>query len=171
LVVISAVKSSEKKQKHAPALGKVEQTAKGGIESSKNIKREVHKYEKTARHPAASYRREDYNMAKLAIWAVMESKQGKENEVEEFLQAAQPLAEKEAGTLTWYALKLGPTKFAIFDTFAAEEGREAHLAGEIAKELMAKAPDLFAKDPEIHKVDVLAFKAHLSGRKQKSARA
>jgi quinol monooxygenase YgiN len=110
-------------------------------------------------------------MAKLAIWAVMESKEGKEQQVEEFLQSAQPLAEKEAGTLTWYALKLGPTEFAIFDTFAAEEGREAHLAGEIAKELMAKSPDLFAKDPEIHKVDVLAFKAHLSGRKQKSTRA
>jgi quinol monooxygenase YgiN len=110
-------------------------------------------------------------MGKLAIWVVMESKEGKEREVEEFLQSARPLAEKEEGTLTWYALKLSPTKFAIFDTFAAEGGREAHLSGEIAKALMAKAKDLFTKDPEIHKVDVLAFKAQLSGRKQKSARA
>jgi len=42
-------------------------------------------------------------MAKLAIWAALESKPGKEREVEEFLKSAQPLAEKEEGTLTWYA--------------------------------------------------------------------
>ncbi|MGC2767030.1 MAG: antibiotic biosynthesis monooxygenase [Candidatus Acidiferrum sp.] len=108
-------------------------------------------------------------MAKLAIWAVLESKVGKEREVEEFLKSAQPLAEKEEGTLTWYAVRLAPSKFAIFDTFAEESGREAHLTGNIAKALFAQAKELFANDPEIHKIDVLAAKAHLSGRKQKSA--
>lgn len=108
-------------------------------------------------------------MAKFAIWAMLESKPGKEKEVEEFLKSAQPLAEKEAGTLTWYALKIGPSKFGIFDTFANEGGREAHLAGEIAKALMAKAKDLFTKDPEIHKIEVLAAKAHLAGSQQKGA--
>jgi quinol monooxygenase YgiN len=107
-------------------------------------------------------------MAKLAIWAVVESKPGKEHEVEEFLKSALPLAEKEDGTLTWYAVKIAPSKFAIFDTFASESGREAHLSGEIAKALMAKASDLFAKDPEINKIEVLAAKAHLA-RKQKGA--
>ncbi len=107
-------------------------------------------------------------MAKLAIWAVVESKLGKEREVEEFLKSAQPLAEKEEGTLTWYAVKIAPSKFAIFDTFAAESGREAHLTGDIAKALFAKAKDLFAKDPEVHKLDVLASKAHLASGKQKS---
>jgi len=109
-------------------------------------------------------------MAKLAIWAVVESKPGKEREVEEFLKSAQPLAEKEVGTLTWYALKIGPSKFGIFDTFANESSRDAHLAGDIAKALVAKAKDLFAKDPEIHKIDVLAAKAHLLESHQKSAR-
>jgi quinol monooxygenase YgiN len=109
-------------------------------------------------------------MAKLAIWAVLESKAGKEREVEEFLKSAQPLAEKEEGTLTWYAVKIAPNKFAIFDTFAAETGREAHLTGDIAKALFAKAKELFAKDPEVHKLDVLAAKAHLKKEtKQKSA--
>ncbi|HUN63613.1 MAG TPA: hypothetical protein VMU53_16560 [Candidatus Sulfotelmatobacter sp.] len=108
-------------------------------------------------------------MAKLAIWAVVESKPGKEKEVEEFLKSAQPLAEKEVGTLTWYALKIGPSKFGIFDTFANESGRDAHLAGDIAKALVAKAKDLFSKDPEIHKIDVLAAKAHLAESHQKSA--
>ena len=97
-------------------------------------------------------------MAKLAIWAEVQVKPGKEKEVEAFLKAAQPLAEKETGTLTWYAVHLGPGKYAIFDTFADENGREAHLTGEIAKALMAKANELFAKTPEIHRIDVLAAK-------------
>jgi len=108
-------------------------------------------------------------MAKFAIWAVLESKAGKEREVEEFLKSAQPLAEKEEGTLTWYAVRIAPAKYAIFDTFASEKGREAHFAGEIAKALFAKAKELFANDPEIHKLDVLAAKAPLASGKQLSA--
>lgn len=112
---------------------------------------------------------EDFIMAKFAIWVMLESKAGKEREVEQFLKSAQPLAEKEEGTLTWYAVKIAPTKFAIFDTFAAESGREAHLTGDIAKGLVSRAKELFAKDPEIHKLEVLAVKAHLADSKQKSA--
>jgi len=108
-------------------------------------------------------------MAKLALWAVLESKPGKEKEVEEFLKSAQPLAEKEAQTLTWYALKVAPSKFGIFDTFANESGREAHLTGEIAKALFAKAKELFSKEPEVHKIEVLAAKAHSVESQQKSA--
>jgi quinol monooxygenase YgiN len=107
-------------------------------------------------------------MAKYALLAVLESKPGKEIEVENFLKLAQPLAEKEPGTLTWYALKFGPSKFGIFDTFADEKGREAHLNGEIAKALMAKANDLFAKPPQIEKLEILAEKG--AGSKQASAR-
>ncbi|SRR5579871_5375287 len=109
-------------------------------------------------------------MAKFAIWAELESKPGKEREVEEFLKSAQPLAEKEDGTLTWYAVKTGPSRYGIFDTFAEEKGREAHLSGEIAKALMAKANDLFAKPPQIHKIDVLAAKGPGSEAKASSAR-
>jgi quinol monooxygenase YgiN len=97
-------------------------------------------------------------MSKLAIWAQLEAKPGKDKEVEEFLKSAQPLAEREAGTLTWYAIKLGPGKYGIFDTFADEAGRNAHLTGEIAKALFAKAPDLLAKPPEIAKPEILASK-------------
>ena len=66
-------------------------------------------------------------MSKLAIWAELEAKPGKEEEVANFLKSAQPLAEKEPGTITWYAIKMGGPKFGIFDTFADEKGREAHL--------------------------------------------
>jgi quinol monooxygenase YgiN len=97
-------------------------------------------------------------MATLSIWAQLEAKPGKEKEVEEFLKSAQPLAVKEKGTLTWYAIKLGPGKYGIFDTFADEKGREAHLNGDIAKALFAKAKDLFAKPPEVNKPEILAAK-------------
>ncbi|HEX4001402.1 MAG TPA: antibiotic biosynthesis monooxygenase [Candidatus Acidoferrales bacterium] len=98
-------------------------------------------------------------MSQLAIWAQLEAKPGKEKEVEEFLKSAQPLAEREAGTLTWYAIKMGPGKYGIFDTFADEAGRNAHLNGDIAKALMAKASELFSKPPEIAKPEILAYKA------------
>ena len=97
-------------------------------------------------------------MGKLAIWAQLEAKPGKEKEVEEFLKSAQPLAEREAGTVSWYAVKLGPGKYGIFDTFADEAGRNAHLNGEIAKSLFAKAEDLFSQPPKIDKPEILASK-------------
>ena len=97
-------------------------------------------------------------MDKFAIWALLEAKPGKEEEVEAFLKSAQPLAEREPGTKTWYALKIGPSKYGIFDTFADENGRNAHLTGEIAKALFAKADELLAKPPEIAKPEILASK-------------
>jgi quinol monooxygenase YgiN len=97
-------------------------------------------------------------MSQLAIWAELEAKPGKEQEVANFLKSAQSLAEKEQGTITWYAMKLGGPKFGIFDTFADEKGREAHMNGEIAKQLFTKAKELLAKDPMIHKIDLLGAK-------------
>ncbi len=97
-------------------------------------------------------------MGKLAIWAQLEAKAGKEKELEEFLKSAQPLAEREPGTITWYAIKMGPGKYGIFDTFADENGRNAHLNGEIAKALFAKAKDLLATPPKIDKPEILASK-------------
>src|SRR6201999_4056603 len=71
-------------------------------------------------------------------------------------KSAQPLALNEKGTLKWYAVKLGPGKFGIFDTFANEDGRNAHLTGEIAKALGAQANELCAVRPQIAKPQVLA---------------
>ena len=95
-------------------------------------------------------------MSRVAIWAQLEAKPGKERELEEFLKSAQPLAEREPETVSWYAIKMGPGKYGIFDTFADENGRNAHLNGEIAKALFAKAKDLLATPPEISKPEVLA---------------
>jgi quinol monooxygenase YgiN len=98
-------------------------------------------------------------MDKLAILALLTPRPGKEKEVEEFLKSAQPLAEREQGTTTWYALKLADGKFAIFDTFKDEAGRNAHLTGDIAKALFAKAEELFATAPVVEKLEILASKA------------
>jgi quinol monooxygenase YgiN len=97
-------------------------------------------------------------MEKFALLARVEAKPGKENEVLNFLKSALPLAEAEPDTIRWYALKIGPSTFGIFDTFETEDGREAHLSGKIAEALMANASELLAKDPIIEKVDLLAMK-------------
>src|SRR5438309_11316331 len=107
----------------------------------------------------ASDRQEETAMSRVSIWAQLEAKPGKEKEVEEFLKSAQPLAEREPQTISWYAIKMAPGKYGIFDTFADENGRNAHLNGEIAKALFAKAKDLFAKPPEISKPEIIALKS------------
>ena len=78
----------------------------------------------------------------------------------DFLRSALPLVNAEAGTISWFAIQMGPSSFAIFDTFDDEAGRNAHLNGKVAAALMekAKSGDLFAKKPEIHKLDILADK-------------
>jgi quinol monooxygenase YgiN len=86
-------------------------------------------------------------MDKLGILALLEAKPGKELELEAFLKSAQPLAVAEAQTTSWYAVKLGAGRFGIFDTFKDDAGRKAHLSGEIAKALFARADELLAQGP------------------------
>ena len=97
-------------------------------------------------------------MNKYAILARLEAKSGKEAELEAFLKSALPLAQAEAGTNLWFALKIGPSTFGIFDTFSDEAGRKAHLDGPIAAALMAKADELLSAPPTLEMVDVLAEK-------------
>ena len=95
-------------------------------------------------------------MEAIGLLVTLEARPGKEADAEAFLKSAQPLALNEKGTLKWYAIKPGPGKFGIFDTFANEGGRNAHLTGEIAKALGARADELFAAPPQIEKIEVLA---------------
>jgi quinol monooxygenase YgiN len=97
-------------------------------------------------------------MTKYSLYVHLEAKPGKEQEVADFLVSALPLVNQEPETTAWFALRMGPNVFGIFDAFPSEAGRDAHLNGEVAKALMAKASDLFAKPPEIQRVDVLADK-------------
>jgi len=95
---------------------------------------------------------------KVALFARLEAKPGKENEVAKFLEAGLTMAKEEPATPLWFALRLGPTTFGVFDAFADENGRQTHLNGPIAKALMAKAPELFAKPPTIEPLEILGSK-------------
>jgi quinol monooxygenase YgiN len=97
-------------------------------------------------------------MTKYSLYVRLEAKPGKEQEVADFLVGALPLVNQEPETIAWFALRMSPNTFGIFDAFPNEQGRDAHLNGAVAKALMAKAGELLAKPPEIHKVDVLADK-------------
>lgn len=97
-------------------------------------------------------------MVKTALLVRLEAKPGKENEVEEFLRGGLSIVQGEPATIAWFAIRLGPSTFGIFDAFPDEAGRDAHLSGQVAAALMAKAPDLLAQPPSIEKVDVLAAK-------------
>jgi quinol monooxygenase YgiN len=98
-------------------------------------------------------------MAKYALYAELKAKPGKEAEVEAFLKQGGAMAQSEIGTIDWYGFKEDKSGvFGIFDTFDNEAGREAHLNGEIAKTLMAKADEYFAEKPLIHKITLIAEK-------------
>ena len=97
-------------------------------------------------------------MVRVALLVRLEAKSGKEAEVAQFLKDGLELANQEATTPLWFALKLGPSTFGIFDAFADDAGRKAHLAGQIAAALMAKASELLSQPPQIEQVDVLAAK-------------
>jgi quinol monooxygenase YgiN len=97
-------------------------------------------------------------MVKVALWVRLEAKPGKENEVESFLHSGLPIVQDEPATIAWFAIRLGPTTFGIFDAFPDEAGRQAHLSGRVAAALMAKASELLAQPPSIEKIDILAAK-------------
>ena len=97
-------------------------------------------------------------MVKVALLVRLEAKPGKEAAVEKFLTGALTLANQETTTPVWFALRLGPGTFAIFDAFADDAGRQTHLSGPIASALMANAAELLARAPQIEQVDVLAVK-------------
>ena len=97
-------------------------------------------------------------MLTVSLFARLEAKPGKEEEVRAFLMQGLQLANQEATTPVWFALRLGPTTFAIFDAFRDEAGREKHLNGPIAKALMTQAPKLLAAAPSIERMEVLGAK-------------
>ena len=96
--------------------------------------------------------------ANVALWVRLDAKPGKEAEVEQFLRGGLDIVQQEPATVTWYALRLGPSTFGIFDTFPDDAGRQAHLNGRVAAALMAKAGELLSQPPKVEQVDVLAAK-------------
>jgi quinol monooxygenase YgiN len=92
------------------------------------------------------------------LWVPLEAKPGKEEDVASFLESGRSLVDQEPETTAWFAVRLGPSQFAIFDVFPDDSGRQAHLSGRVAEALMAQADELFATPPEIQQADVVAAK-------------
>jgi quinol monooxygenase YgiN len=97
-------------------------------------------------------------MVTVALYVKLEAKAGKEKDVETFLKGGLAIVLEEPATTAWFAIRMGPSTFGIFDAFPNEAGRQAHLSGRVAAALMAKASELLASPPSIEKVDVLAAK-------------
>ena len=97
-------------------------------------------------------------MAKQAIWVMLKAKPGKEADVEAFLAQGATMSREETQTVTWYGLKIAPGMYGVFDTFEDEAGRDAHMNGDIAKALMASAPELFSNEIKIETMEILAAK-------------
>jgi quinol monooxygenase YgiN len=98
------------------------------------------------------------NSVNVALWVELNAKPGKETDVEQFLRGGLDIVQSEPATVTWYALRLGGSRFGIFDTFPDDAGRQAHLNGRVAAALMAKAGELLSEPPKIHSVEVMAAK-------------
>ena len=97
-------------------------------------------------------------MVNVALVVRLVAKSGKEDQVRTFLEAAQPLADRESFTPAWFALRTEPNVFYIVDAFANNVDRDKHLSGDIAKALMINAPELLAEPPKIEKAEVLGAK-------------
>jgi quinol monooxygenase YgiN len=99
-------------------------------------------------------------MVNVGLLVRLEAKEGQEDEVASFLESGQALVEDEPDTTVWFAIRMGPSTFGIFDAFADDSGRDAHLNGKVAEALMGRAEELFSQSPAIEKVDVIASKLH-----------
>ena len=94
----------------------------------------------------------------VGFLALLEAKPDRADELAAFLEQGRELALAEPLTVDWYAFRIDQVAYGIFDTFESEEGRQAHLNGEIPKALGQVAPDLLASDPDIRTVEILAVK-------------
>lgn len=101
-------------------------------------------------------------MTRFAYHVTIDAAPGQTDAVEEFLFWALPRIEEELGTKSWYALSAGNGRYEIFDTFDDEDARQTHLQGKVGDALRAKAAEgvIFARDPEIVELTILAEKIH-----------
>jgi quinol monooxygenase YgiN len=102
--------------------------------------------------------RRSHKVTSKALNVRLDAKPGKEAEVEQLLRESLPVVEKELATIAWFGVRVGPSTFGIFDAFPDEVGRQAHLTGRVAALLMAEAPHLLERPPQIEMLDVIAVK-------------
>lgn len=95
-------------------------------------------------------------MVTVGLLVTMTATPGKEQELAEFLRSSVSVAQGEPDTAAWFAMRLGDASFGVFEVFAGQAGRSAHL--QAANELVARAGELLAEPPEMRPLDVLAAK-------------
>lgn len=80
---------------------------------------------------------------KIAITLKLRAKEGKADELAEFLtKAAKLVSDNEPETLYWFAIRIDENTFAINDGFASDSGVEAHFVGKLAASLKERADEL-----------------------------
>lgn len=94
----------------------------------------------------------------FGLFVRLDVKPGKEEEVAKLLVSGLPFVNEEHGTIHWFAVRMGPSTFGIFDTFQNDAARQAHLSGRLAGALMARAGELLTGTPKIEMVDIVAAK-------------
>lgn len=92
------------------------------------------------------------------LLVTLNAQPGKQDQLAAILSNALNVAAREPGTLTWYAYRITDTRFGIFDTFHDEDGREAHLNGDIAKALGQISAELLDGEPQVQALSVVASK-------------
>jgi len=97
-------------------------------------------------------------MVTVGLLVRLEAKPGREQDVEDFLKIGLSLVLDEPATPVWFAIRLGPQTFGIFDAFPDDDGRQAHLSGPLAAALLEQADDLLTEPPTIEMFNVLAAK-------------
>lgn len=101
-------------------------------------------------------------MAAVGFLVELEAREGKADELAEFLREARALVDDEPGTVMWFAFRRGPRSFAIFDVFSDDAARTVHLNGAVRSALERRGPDLLSARPVITPVDVETWKVPAS---------
>jgi quinol monooxygenase YgiN len=114
--------------------------------------------DRTIGSPRRGAHPKEAGMVSVGLLVRLEARPGKEADVASFLEGGLSVVEEEPATIAWFAIRLGPSQFGIFDAFPDDAGRQAHLAGRVAAALMAQASELLAQPPAIEPVDVIAAK-------------
>lgn len=97
-------------------------------------------------------------MVTTGLLVRLEAQHGREEQLEDFLRSAQGLVAQEPATSAWFAVRFGRLEYGIFDVFPDEAGRQAHLDGAVAAQLMGPGRELLAREPQIQRLSVLAHK-------------
>ncbi|WP_225848101.1 putative quinol monooxygenase [Streptomyces sp. HPF1205] len=96
-------------------------------------------------------------MVTVGLHIRIEAKPDRAADVEAVLRSALDQVREEEATAVWVAARLGPTTFAVFDAFADEAGRRAHLDA-YGGALREAAGELFARPPAVEFADILCAK-------------